>query len=366
MKKLKLRQITDHHLNSGIGRYSFELSKALIDLGHETRLSKLYKKDGDDTYFDNNYDWIDKIHYKSLRNLHSYILPYFISAHLFPKKADIYHAHWFMAGLGLGKAGKKNRVVTMHDVSLLHEIEKEGKFLNYYRNAINHFSKEGLPIIVVSESAKQDALKYSNLKEEQFFVVHNGVNFEQFFVKKEKEGGAGPFQLIYAGGLSPRKNVEMLLKSCAILESRGIDYQLKIAGNHPDRTPYPKLAQELKLKNVVFSGFIADESMNDFYNEADLFVYTSKYEGFGFAPLEAMAAGTPVITTKGGSLEEVSGGGAHLVEYDEESLAESIIALMQNSEQRKKLAANGTDWVKQYTWKNCAENTLKVYQTIAS
>jgi len=366
MKKLKLRQVTDHHLNSGIGRYSFELSKALIELGHETRLSKLYKRDGDDIDFDLQYDWIDKIHYKSLRNLHSYLLPYFIVGHLLPKQADVYHAHWFMAGLGLSKAGKKRKFVTMHDVSLLHEIEREGKFLNYYRRAINRFAKEGTAIIVVSESAKQDALKYSNLKEEQLFAVHNGINFQQFFAKEKAEQKGGPFRLVYAGGLSPRKNVELLLKACAILESRGVDYHLQIAGNHPDRTPYPKLAQDLHLKNVTFTGFIADDAMNDFYNQAGLFVYTSNYEGFGFAPLEAMAAGTPVITTSGGSLGEVSGGGAQVVEYNEEALAETIISLIQDEESRKDLAARGAEWVKRYTWKNCAENTINVYQTITS
>lgn len=362
---MKLRQVTDHHLNSGIGRYSFELSKALIDLGHETRLSKLYKADGDDTGFDHQYEWIDKIHYKSLRNWHSYLLPYFIGSQLWPKKADIYHAHWFIAGLGLSKAGKSSKVITMHDVSLLHEIEREGKFLAYYRKAINRFAREGTPIIVVSESAKQDALTYSKLREEQLFAVHNGVNFEQFYAK-EKKPQSGPFQMVYAGGLSPRKNVDLLLKSCAILESRGIDYQLQIAGNHPDRTPYPKMAQDLKLKNVTFSGFIPDEAMNDFYNKADLFVYTSKYEGFGFAPLEAMAAGTPVVTTSGGSLDEVSGGGAQLVASYEEALAEAVISLSEDTEKRNQLASKGAKWVKQYTWKNCAVNTIDVYKTLLS
>lgn len=361
---MKLQQITDHHLNSGIGRYSFELSKALIELGHETRLSKLYKKGGDDTGFDHQYSWIDKIHYKSLQNLHSYLLPYFIGLQLLTKKADVYHAHWFMAGLGLGKAGKKIKVVTMHDVSLLHEIEQEGKFLNYYKNAIDKFSNEGTPIIMVSESAKRDALTYSNLKEEQLFSVYNGINFNQFFKKDERLKIEGPFQIVYAGGLGPRKNLDLLLKSCSILDSRGVDYELKIAGNHPSRTPYPRLANELNLKNITFTGFIPDKEMNDFYNNADLFVYTSKYEGFGFAPLEAMAAGTPVITTTGGALGEVSGGGSHIVEYNEEALAETIISLLEDSEQRNKLAAKGSDWVKQYTWENCAKNTLNVYQSI--
>ena len=91
------------------------------------------------------------------------------------------------------KAKKKNKVVTMHDVSLLHEIEHEGKFLNYYRKSIDQLAEEGTPIIVVSESAKQDALTYSNLKKEQLYAIHNGINFDQFF-KKEEERKEGHFK----------------------------------------------------------------------------------------------------------------------------------------------------------------------------
>ena len=104
--------------------------------------------------------------------------------------------------------------------------------------------------------------------------------------------------------------------------------------------------------------------MNDFYNSADLFVYPSNYEGFGFAPLEAMATSTPVITTSGGSLREVSGGGAQLVEYNAESMADAIISLIDDTAQRNRLAAKGTQWVKQYTWENCAKKTINVYQSI--
>lgn len=359
---MNLRLVTDHHLDSGIGRYSFELSKALIQLDHQVALSKLYKKGADDVCFDEQYEWIRKIRYKSLRNLHSYLLPYFIGAHLLTARADVFHAHWFMAGLGLLKSGKKHRLITMHDVSLLHEKEGKNKFMAYYSKSIEHFAEKKIPIIVVSESARQDALTYSNLGPEQVFAVHNGVNFDQFFPLEKPQNNR--FQLIYAGGLSPRKNLQLLLEACEILESRKVDFHLKIAGNHPNRTPYPKMAAEKKLKNVSFEGFISEELMNDFYNQADLFVYTSKYEGFGFAPLEAMATGTPVVSTPGGSLREVSGEGAELVEYDAEALAECIISFKEDEKKRQTQAAKGVEWVRQYTWQRCAEKTLEVYQRV--
>jgi len=363
MKSLKLNLVTDHHLNSGIGRYSFELSKALIDLHHNVSLFKPYKQNGDDIAFDQKYSWIKKIQYKSLRSLHPYLLPYFIGGKMFPTSAHVFHGHWFMAGLGLLNAFKKKIVITMHDVSLLHEKEKSGDFTNYYKKSLAKFKERGIPIIVVSNKAKEDAIHYGRLLEDQVFAVHNGINFNQFFPIQRKPNGI--FKIIYSGGLSPRKNVGLLLQACRILEDRGIDYQLEIAGNHPDYTPYPKMAAELLLKNVNFIGFVPDDEINNFYNSADLMVYTSKYEGFGFAPLEAMASGTPVISTKGGSLSEISGGGANMVDDDPEEIAEAIIKMKESSELRAKQIVKGFDWVVQYTWKNSAKDTLEVYNKVA-
>ncbi len=365
MIKMKLSLVTDHHLNSGIGRYSLELSKALIKQSHEVRLHTPYKENGDDVLFHETYDWISKIRYKSLRDLHPYLLPYFIAAQILGQRSDVYHAHWFMAGLGLLKAHKKRVVVTMHDVSLLHEKEKTGKFTNYYEKSLNSFKTKELPIIVVSNQAKVDALQYAGLSESQVHAIPNGINFEQFF-PLEKSADEDIFKIVYAGGLSPRKNLTLLLEACKILEDRKIDYKLEIAGNHPDATPYPHLAQSLNLKHVHFVGFIPDEQMNAFYNAADLMVYTSKYEGFGFAPLEAMASGVPVISTKGGSLDEISGGGAHMISDDPEELATAIQHYISSENDRSVLAAKGNLWVQQYTWDKTATLTSNLYQKVAA
>ena len=361
---MKVHQVTDHHLNSGIGRYSLELTKALRAADHQVRLYKPYKTTGDDVAFDRAYPWIRKVRYKSLRSLHSYLLPYFIGGTLLPTQADCYHAHWFMAGLGLMKARKKRMVVTMHDVSLLHEKEKDSQFTAYYKKTLAQFKERDIPIIVVSESAKQDAIRHAGFDDEQIHAIHNGINFDQFFplILEEQR----KFKLVYTGGLSPRKNLQLLLDACKILEDRNFDYQLQVAGNHPNSTPYPQQSRELGLKNVAFIGFVPDDQLNDFYNRADLMVYTSKYEGFGFAPLEAMAAGLPVISTKGGSLQEVSGGGAYMIDDSAEELAEAIIHLAHDQAAQEALSARGRSWVKQFTWERTAEKTLNLYQTLLS
>ena len=359
MQPKKINLVTDHHLNSGIGRYSFELSLGLQRLGHSVNLFKPFKNDGDDIAFDHKYDWVKKIRYKSLRNLHPYLLPYFIGGRMFFEKADINHAHWFMAGLGLLKARKRNVIVTMHDVSLLHEKEKSGGFTDYYQRSLAIFKKRELPVIVVSEAAKADTIQYAGFNEDRVYAVPNGINFDQFF-PMQKEGNEA-FKIIYSGGLSPRKNVGLLLRAAKILQDRNVSVKIEIAGNHPNATPYPALVRELGLKSVSFVGFVPDSDMNTFYNQADLMVYTSKYEGFGFAPLEAMATRTPVISTKGGSLNEISGCGALMIDDDAEELAERIIEMKGSQSLREQYAAKGFDWVQQYTWEKTAEKTLAVY-----
>ena len=359
MKQLAL--ITDHHLNSGIGRYSFELAKAMILLRKNVELYKPYKTDSEDNVFDNRYQWLKRIRYKSFRSLHPYVLPYFIGGSLLGSKAQVYHAHWFMAGLGAMKAARRNVIVTMHDVSLLHEQERTGRFLDYYKKSLQKFIEKEVPIVVVSKQARQDAIHFGGIPAGQVHAIYNGINTSQFFPLHQKRQ-EGPFRLVYSGGLGPRKNIALLLKACRILEDRKVDYQLNIAGNHPDATPYPAMCKQLKLQNVCFTGFIPDEQMNAFYNAADLMVFTSKYEGFGFSPLEAMAAGLPVISTRGGSLSEVSGGGAMLVADDAEDIANSIIQLKDDPVLYEYHKQRGMDWVKQYTWEATAQQTLALYQ----
>lgn len=360
---MKLNLVTDHHLNSGIGRYSFELSKALIKRQEDVQLFKPYKPDADDIQFDHAFEWIRKIRYKSLRDLHPYLLPYFIGGHLWKEQGHVFHGHWFMAGLGLKKAGKRNTVVTMHDVSLLHEQEMNPRFTRYYKSALQQLKQAGVPIIVVSQQAKADAISKGGFKESQVHAVPNGINFAQFFPLQRRNNGT--FKLIYAGGLSPRKNLELLIDACELLEKRRVDFQLEIAGNHPDRTPYPSMVKARGLKQVKFVGFIPDEEMNAFYNQGDLMVYTSRYEGFGFAPLEAMASGTPVISTKGGALDEIAGGGCAQVRYSKYDLADTVQEFMKSEALRAKFRKKGLEWVQQYTWDACATKTMDVYQKVA-
>ncbi|WP_020533011.1 glycosyltransferase family 4 protein [Flexithrix dorotheae] len=358
----KIAMVTCQHFLSGIGNYSKEITRHTMEKYPNTNLFKPYKKGHLDESFHKK-SWIKPIYYKSIGNLHPYILPFFIRKTV-DLSADLFHAHWFLSGIALTLLMKKPTVITMHDVSLLHVSEVNSTYLKYYNWAIERFKRNRIPLIVVSESAKKDTVKYANYPEELVHVVYNGIDPKKYFPQPTPGKNTKKFTIIYSGGLGKRKNLELLLKAYKELEKKYDFLELKIAGAFPERTPYPQLANQLKLKNCKFTGFIPDEEMNNFYNSGDLMVYTSEYEGFGFAPLEAMACGVPVCSTNGGSLGEVSLGGACQIEYDVFDIVSKISLLIDQEEQRERLVAKGKKWVKNFTWEKCASQTMEVYKQL--
>ena len=359
--------VTCQHFLSGIGNYGYELSREMRKHLPSTSLLKPYRENHDDADI-HKHSWIKPIQYRSFRNLHPYVMPLFVRKALNcsrDARTDIIHAHWFMSGLAATLAVKKPVVVTMHDVSLLHIGETGPRYLAYYKWVLKRFKKRRIPIIVVSKSAKLDAIKYADYPQELIFPVHNGINHARF------NPGSGPgksqndrFRVIYSGGLGPRKNVGLLLEAFKQVQQRIPDIELHIAGASPARTPWPQRAHDLGLTHVTFTGFIADEDMADFYRNGDLLVFPSRYEGFGFAPLEAMACGTPVLSARGGALTETSGNGADFFEYDVDDLADKMERLIQDGERRQQLTDRGTEWVKRYSWRATAINTLSVYRRL--
>ena len=357
-----ITHITCQHALSGIGRYGFELTKQLHHSGDLSAWYKPYKKNHPDSYL-HKHDWIKGYAYKSFRSYHAKLLPYFIQLGV-PKKTDIAHAHWFLSGLGAIKKGFKQVVITMHDVSLLHESEQSGDYERYYAASIEKFKRLEIPIICVSEQAKKDAIHYAAYPEHLVHAIPNGIEHDQFNLGNRIQFNRERFRVIYSGGLGKRKNLDLLLRSFQQVQQQFPEIELHIAGAHPERTAYPKLVQELGLKNVEFTGFIPDAEMANFYRDADLFVFPSLYEGFGFAPLEAMACGTPTLVATGGAIKEISGAGSLLFEYDIDDLATKMIQVIESSTIQNELQQKGLNHVKKYTWEQTAILTKQVYSRL--
>jgi glycosyltransferase involved in cell wall biosynthesis len=182
-----------------------------------------------------------------------------------------------------------------------------------------------------------------------------------------------PF-LLYAGRISPHKNVVRIIEAFSALkaelekEGKFPDLKLIIIGDelskHPDlrRTVIRGGVQN----DVRFMGFVPIEMLRVFYDAAKIFVFPSLYEGFGLPPLEAMAHGTPVVTSNTSSLPEVVGNAAVLV--NPENVFEIMRALhrvLLDQPVREKFKQRGYEQVKKFSWETSARQIIEVYESVA-
>ena len=147
----------------------------------------------------------------------------------------------------------------------------------------------------------------------------------------------------------------------------GLDHKLVMVGGAVDRADEIfQIIVDLRLEDhVIFTGVVSDDDLVGIYNAADLFLYPCIYAGFGLPPLEAMACGTPVITSCSSSLPEIVGDAAKLVNpYDPRKLADAINEILSDDEMTSTLIKKGLNRAKMFNWKKTAWRTLKVYKEV--
>jgi glycosyltransferase involved in cell wall biosynthesis len=145
------------------------------------------------------------------------------------------------------------------------------------------------------------------------------------------------------------------------------DYQLALVGLPSSaQRGFLQHAQNLSVADqIVFTGFIPEEDLVALYNLAKVFVYPSLYEGFGLPVLEAMACGTPVITSPCGSLPEVAGEAAVFVDpMDPEAICRAIIQVVTDEDKVRIMRKQGFDRVKLFSWQRAAKEMLQVYEKV--
>jgi len=180
--------------------------------------------------------------------------------------------------------------------------------------------------------------------------------------------------ILYVGTIEPRKNLTTLLEAYAALTSRVSNLQYPISNIHlviAGRKGWLyegffRRLRELGLeREVVFPGFVPDEDLPALYSAAELFVFPSLYEGFGLPPLEAMACGTPVITSNSSSLPEVVGEVGIMVEpRDVRALAEAMELVLTDEGKRREMREKGLRQAARFSWKRTAQETLEVYRSV--
>lgn len=253
--------------------------------------------------------------------------------------------------------------VTIHDLSYLYFPED---FLKKDLFQLTHWTKysasAATKIIAVSETTKLDIVKSYKIPENNITVIHNG--YEKKHLPSESKlklpGNDHPY-ILYVGTLQPRKNIDTLIEAFYKYQQLHPDFKLVIAGKKG--WLYEKIFQlvtDLGLEDdVYFTDYISDNQLIFLYKNAFCFVMPSLYEGFGIPPLEAMSFGCPVISSMTSSLPEIAGDAA--LYFDPESsydLAEKLKELKDDTVLRKALIKKGHLRIKQFSWENCADETL--------
>ena len=269
-------------------------------------------------------------------------------------------------------------VVTIHDcIHLMFPQYLPSRLaLQYARTSIALAARRAARVMTVSESSKRDILRFVDVKPEKIDVIYNAYD-ERFTIEPREEDVVRVrerYQLhdefvLYAGNVKPHKNLERLIDAFDLVRKRGLDH-LKLVMIGDDISKYTALRRAVHQhqlhKYVRFLGYLPEETLAVMYRLAGVFVFPSLYEGFGLPPLEAMASGTPVVTSNVSSLPEVAGDAAVLVDpYDALSIADGIHRVLTDETLRRDLRKKGVARAGMFSWEASVRRVHKIYMQIA-
>lgn len=269
-------------------------------------------------------------------------------------------------------------VVTIHDCIHLRfpQYLPSQVAVRYARSMMASSARRAQRILTVSEASKLDILHYLRVPSSKVEVIYNALDERLVTPPTETELSRvrqryqleAPF-ILYTGNIKPHKNLDRLIEAYALLRSRGVvDAKLLIIGDEVSKYPnLRRLVHRHQLHpHVRFFGFVTDELLAVLYRLATVFVFPSLYEGFGLPPLEAMAAGTPVITSNVSSLPEVVGDAAVLIDpRDVSSIADAMARVIGDPQLRTELTRRGHARVQVFSWQRSVTRVRDVYEELA-
>ncbi|MEX0650104.1 MAG: glycosyltransferase family 1 protein [Candidatus Andersenbacteria bacterium] len=278
-------------------------------------------------------------------------------------------------------------IVTIHDVIplLLPNMQSPLRRL-YWPRALQRAASQSDHILTISEASKRGIIEHLHVNPHKITVTPLGINHDHFKPVEQESvrrilrlyNITGPY-ILFVGTRDARKNIAALLRAFARIQNQ-IPHTVVIAGRAADkRDDTEHLVGELQLESRVrILGKVGYEDLPALYTAADIFVWPSIYEGWGFPPLEAMACGTPVITSDGGALPEAVGQEGIIVPFSEgtvasrlqdkdfvQRLSEEILRVLQDRALRDSLIQQGQRHAMQFSWPPVIQKTLAVYDRVA-
>ena len=289
------------------------------------------------------------------------------------ERPDVFHAPHYV----LPPAVPCRSVVTIHDcIHLMFPQYLPNKAAYAYaRVSMWAAVKRSNCILTVSEASKRDILHFFNVAPEKIVVVYNAIDDHFWLTPPEEEVARvreryqldHPF-VLYVGNIKPHKNLVRLIEAFDELRRSGPEeLKLLIIGDEISKLPSLRRAvHRHKLhKHVRFLGYVSDGTLRILYRLASLFVFPSLYEGFGLPPLEAMASGTPVVTSNQSSLPEVTGDAAVLVDpYDVSSIVDGMRRVLTDPVLAANLRRRGPERAREFSWPRSVQKIRAVYEQV--
>ncbi len=267
-------------------------------------------------------------------------------------------------------------VVTIHDATLwLYPKYHPRRRILAMRSVIPFGARRAKAIIAVSATTKRDLVRMLNIPEEKVYVIHEAPapEFQPVASGAALEVVRRKYRLpddfiLYVGTIEPRKNLARLVEAFAMLRRDGFaSHGLVLAGCQGwAGTSVQSTIEKLHLEGAVrLLGYVPTDDLVGLYNLAGAFVFPSLYEGFGLPVIEAMACGTPVVMSPNGSLAEIAGGAAELVEPTAvESIALGLARVLGDCHRRAELRDAGLARAEQFSWRRAAAETREVYASV--
>ncbi len=268
-------------------------------------------------------------------------------------------------------------VLTVHDLSfeVFPQHLSAKRRLWHQAASPRKLSQRANKIIAVSENTKRDLIDIYHIPADKIAIVHSGIETGDYETINQpaidlclKKYRLKKPYILTVSFLEPRKNITALMAAFDALKKKlnqpcGLVIVGQKAWRHEDLTAY-----QARLKygsEIVFIGYAPEQDKKLLIKGAHAFVYPSVYEGFGFPPLESMAAGVPVVASAASALPEIIGKSAILVQpYNTAEITEALYQLIIDDNLRKKLINQHQQILQKYTWRNCAEKTLSVFNSL--
>ncbi len=338
---------------SGIGNYSYEIIQNMLKMNksHSIDIYKnLINKNFSNSFWKNSNN---------------------------PVKLNKFYEIFFNPHNGIGLPIENSEIIitTLHDIipsKLPNTVSKE--YLQIYNSNIYSTLEKSSTIITVSNFSKNDISSTFSINKNKIYVTYLAPSKIYYPINKKycrnflfKNYKIDFDYILYIGSFSPRKNIIGLIEAFSRIEKSNPYVKLLIVGKKgKSYDTYFKKVRDLKLiDKVIFTGFVKTEHLPYFYNSCQCFIYPSFYEGFGLPPLEAMACGSPVISSNLTSMPEIlKSNPLYINPFDVNDISQKLDLILNDNLLKDKLIENSLNHSKSFSWEETSKKTLKIIEDL--